>query len=108
MAAELGAEFDFSAALKYGLVPLITDSPDANARLNAYLTLYLEVKRATKINNKDLHSLKRFKEDYPEATVLTYEGTFQLHSFSNGLILNARNTPDIFLSLAFLLVVKIC
>jgi len=42
MAGELGEDFDFDAALRYGLTPLIVESSNAQARLSAYLTLYLK------------------------------------------------------------------
>lgn len=73
MAAELGMDFSFEGALKYGLVPLVTNSPDPAETLQAYITLYLneEVKMEGLVRN--IGDFSRFLE---------------IISFSNGSVLN--------------------
>ncbi len=73
MAGELGAEFNFSTALEYGLVPLIAQSSDAKARLNAYLTLYLKEEVQAEGMVRNTGNFSRFLESI---------------SFSHGSVLN--------------------
>lgn len=62
MAIELGNKFDFDAALILGLVPLIVDSPDAKARLNAYVSLYLKEEVQAEGLVRDTGRFARFLE----------------------------------------------
>lgn len=73
MAKELGEDFSFDYAMKYGLVPLVTNSPNPYETLQAYITLYLneEVKMEGLVRN--IGDFSRFLE---------------IISFSNGSILN--------------------
>jgi len=73
MAAELGEEFDLEFALEYGLIPLIVQSTDAQARLNAYLTLYLKEEVQAEGMVRNAGNFSRFLECI---------------SFSHGSVLN--------------------
>ncbi|HFE37736.1 MAG TPA: ATP-binding protein [Gammaproteobacteria bacterium] len=73
MAAELEDEFEITKALKYGLVPLIVDSFDATARLNAYITLYLKEEVQAEGIVRNTGNFSRFLESI---------------SFSHGSVLN--------------------
>ena len=64
--------------------PAKQESPDFKPeRVNAYGNngfYAFEIKRSTKINNKDLNALKSFGEDYPEAKLyFLYHGELKLH-----------------------------
>ena len=73
MATELGKDFQFDHALKFGLLPLICNSLDPAETLSAYVSLYLneEVKMEGLVRN--IGNFSRFLE---------------IISFSNGSILN--------------------
>lgn len=73
MAAELGSEFDMATALKYGLIPLIVESPDASARLSAYITLYLKEEVQAEGMVRNVGRVSRFLESI---------------AFSHGSVLN--------------------
>lgn len=73
MAGELGAEFEIEKAIKYGLVPLIVDSFDEAARLNAYLSLYLKEEVQAEGIVRNTGNFSRFLESI---------------SFSHGSVLN--------------------
>jgi len=73
MAGELGVEFDLTKALSYGLVPLIVESVDPTASLNAYLSLYLKEEVQAEGIVRNVGSFSRFLESV---------------SFSHGAVLN--------------------
>lgn len=62
MAAELGSRFDLKQALRFGLLPLVLDSMDPEARLGTYHALYLkeEVQQEGLVRN--VGSFARFLE----------------------------------------------
>ncbi|NOX45342.1 MAG: ATP-binding protein [Chlorobi bacterium] len=73
MASELGDDFNFEKALRFGLLPLVYDSENPTETLNAYIALYLneEVKMEGLVRN--IGDFSRFLE---------------IISFSNGSVLN--------------------
>lgn len=76
MAAELGKDFDLNQALKYGLIPLVVESPSTQETLQAYIQLYVqeEVKAEGLVRN--IGDFLRFLE---------------IISFSHGSLINISN-----------------
>lgn len=62
MACELEGEFQLDQALRIGLVPLIVGSPDAQARLSAYISLYLREELQAEGLVRQVGSFARFLE----------------------------------------------
>jgi len=62
MAAELGAAFDLSRALKIGLVPLIWQAADPQANLAAYASLYLQEEVQAEALVRQIGDFGRFLE----------------------------------------------
>ncbi len=73
MASELGDDFNFEKALRFGLLPLVYNSENPTETLNAYIALYLneEVRMEGLVRN--IGDFSRFLE---------------IISFSNGSVLN--------------------
>ena len=75
-AAELGLNFSLTAALTYGLIPLILDSKDPAASLHAYIDLYIREEILMEGLTRNIGSFSRFLEAI---------------SFSHGSVLNITN-----------------
>jgi predicted AAA+ superfamily ATPase len=60
--SELGEDFDFERALKYGLIPLIWNSSNPAAQLKAYIGLYLKEEVKAEGLVKDLSAFSHFLE----------------------------------------------
>lgn len=73
MAVELGAAFNLDRALRFGMVPLVTQSPDPEAVLRTYASLYLREEVQAEALVRDIGAFSRFLEAI---------------SFSQGSILN--------------------
>ena len=61
MAAEL-PDFDLERALRFGLVPLIVDSPDPKRTLDAYASLYIDQEVRAEGLTRDVGAFARFLE----------------------------------------------
>ncbi len=73
MACELG-DFDLDQAMRWGMVPLVLDSPDAGETLSSYANLYLEQEVQAEGLTRNIGAFSRFLEAM---------------SFSHGAVLNA-------------------
>lgn len=62
MAAELCEAFDLARALRIGTVPLVWNSPDPEAALRAYASLYLREEVQAEAMVRDIGSFARFLE----------------------------------------------
>jgi predicted AAA+ superfamily ATPase len=76
MAAELGAAFDLTAALRHGLLPLVKGATDPEATLRSYVALYLKEEVQMEGLVRRLGHFSRFLEAL---------------SFSHGAVLNAAH-----------------
>lgn len=76
MAAELGASFSFSNALRYGMLPLLLGEKDPQAILHAYVSLYLQEEVHMEGLTRNIESFARFLE---------------VVSFSHGSLINVSN-----------------
>lgn len=76
IASELGQHFNFTDALKYGLLPLRFSSSQPSDTLSAYITLYLEEEVKAEGLVRQIEPFARFLE---------------ILSFSHGSILNLNN-----------------
>jgi predicted AAA+ superfamily ATPase len=76
MAAELQDKFDLDKALEFGMVPLVITSQNPQAKLTAYLSLYLKEEVQTEGLVRNIGSFVRFLE---------------IISFSHGSSLNVSN-----------------
>lgn len=75
-AAELGARFNLEAALQIGLIPLVVNSPNPTATLQAYVDLYLREEVQMEGLTRNIGNFSRFLEAV---------------SFSHGSLLNISN-----------------
>jgi len=62
MASELGDEFDFMDALRFGTVPLVLDAQDRETQIKAYVTLYLREEVQAEGLVRNIGSFARFLE----------------------------------------------
>lgn len=76
MAAELGSAFSLEQALQTGMLPLLTESPNAANSLQAYVNLYLREEIQAEGLVRNLESFSRFLESI---------------SFSHASLLNVTN-----------------
>jgi predicted AAA+ superfamily ATPase len=76
MAAELGNDFDFSRALRYGLLPLVWNADEPEEVLRAYAALYLREEVQAEGLVRNVGNFARFLEAM---------------SFSHGSLLNISN-----------------
>jgi len=76
MAAELGRLFDLETALRFGMIPLVLDSADPAATLDAYVDLYLREEVQAERLTRNMGNFIRFLEAM---------------SFSHGAVLNVSN-----------------
>ena len=75
-ASELGDRFELSAALKNGLIPLITTAADPKKKMAAYLKLYLNEEVQAEGLVREIDTFARFLETI---------------SFSHGSVINVSN-----------------
>jgi len=76
MAAEMGKNFNFDSALKYGLLPLVVSSPDPQKVLKTYAALYVREEVQMEGFVRNVGNFSRFLE---------------AASFSHGSLLNISN-----------------
>jgi len=76
MASEMGRDFDFNKAMKFGLVPLICDSADPAEALKAYTDLYIREEIQMEGLVRNMGAFSRFLEAV---------------SFSHAAVLNTSN-----------------
>jgi len=76
VAAELGKNFDLNHALQHGLIPVVLDSAQPAASLNAYIDLYIREEVRMEGLTRNIGNFSRFLEAI---------------SFSHGSVLNISN-----------------
>jgi uncharacterized protein len=76
IAAELKNEFDFEKALKYGVIPVILDSVNPQASLQAYIDLYIREEVQMEGLTRNIGNFARFLESV---------------SFSHGCVMTVSN-----------------